>query len=57
MAKYHFTRIPQEDIFTRCGITTYAVDLDDAFFTLAELQNLHRDLGMFIRQEEEGNHE
>lgn len=57
MAKYHFTRIPQEDIFTRCGITTYAVDLDDAFFTLAELQNLHRDLGLFIRQEEEGNHE
>lgn len=53
--KYRITRLSQEDIFTKQGITTYAFDLYDEFYTLEELRNLHHYLGQCIQQEESRN--
>ena len=53
--KYRITRLSQEDIFTKQGITTYAFDLYDEFYTLEELRNLHHYLGQYIQQEEARN--
>ena len=50
--KYRITRLSQEDIFTKQGITTYDFDLYDEIYTLEELRNLHHYLGQYIQQEE-----
>lgn len=52
--KWKFTKINDTDTMSGAKFDTYAVDIDDIFFSLRELERMHRDLGKFIDEQKGG---
>lgn len=49
--KWHFSLINDTDTMSGANFNIYAVDMDEIFFSLRELERMHRDLGDFIDEQ------
>lgn len=53
--KWHFSLINDTDTMSGAHFNTYAVDMDETFFSLRELERMYRDLGDFIDEQKKKN--